>query len=153
MRSLILSTLAALAVAACDPLGPGTSGTLTLPAGDTTGFTTLELRWFPDVDGGFDLAGPPELSDSSIDTVTSESFPLATLAFPYDYSVGTGIGTSPTKVWRIVAWLAGDATKMWPNGSEPFATSTVTIDECGGSFDGYCGIVDGIDLVLQAPGT
>ena len=152
MRSLILSLFAILTVAACDPLGPGTTGTLTLPTGDTTGYATLELRWFADVDAGFDLAGPPEL-ESKQEHLTQESFPLGTITFPYAYSVGTGIGISDYKIWRLVALLASDTTKMWPTGSEPFATGTVTIPECGGTADGYCGDGTSLDLTLEAPGT
>jgi hypothetical protein len=155
MRSPRLTILSlftlSLALVACDPIGPGAEGQLSL-ASDTAGFTQVELRFFPDLDGRFDLAGPPELPTNVSEYVQQDAIDV-TAAFPYDYSIGTGIGTSKNRVWRVVAWLATESTHEWPNGSEPFATAEVPIDDCGGFDDAYCGITENIDLVLQAPAT
>jgi hypothetical protein len=153
MRSLV-PTLAVLGIAACDPEGPGASGDLTLAGADTSGYATLELRFFPDLDGGFDLGGPPEIPNTSSDFVIRDSHELTGVMFPFAYSIGMGVGMTHTEVWRVAVWLATDATKLWPNGSEPFATAAVTIEPCGGvGADGYCGSVEGVDLQLSPPGT
>jgi hypothetical protein len=151
MRSLVLSFLFALTLVGCDPIGPGAEGQLSLTS-DTAGFTTVELRFFPDLDGHFDLAGPPELPTTVSEYVQQDAVDVA-VVFPYEYSIGTGIGTTKNRTWRVVAWLATEATHEWPTGSEPFATAEVPIDDCGGFDDAYCGITENIDLVLQEPAT
>jgi hypothetical protein len=148
-----LSVLAVVALVGCDPIGPGASGVIAFPAADATGYTTLELRFYSDVDGHFDLAGQPPVPTNHSDDSSRDSLELSTIAFPYAYTVGGMIGTSERAGWRIVAWLATAATHEWPNGSEPFATTEVTIDDCGGGIDGYCNITDNVDLVLEAPAT
>jgi hypothetical protein len=153
MRLLALSVLALVALVGCDPIGPGASGLMSFPAADSSGFTTLELRFFPDLDGHFDLAGPPVRQADGGDGWDHVTLDLTTVSFPYAYTVGGSIGTSETAAWRIVAWLATASTTEWPNGSEPFATTEVTIDDCGGGIDGYCNITDNVDLVLETPAT
>ena len=66
MRRLLLAHVALVtlvALPACDPIGPGATGTLTVSgSSELSTFTSLEIRFFPDVDHQLDLAGPPSLS-------------------------------------------------------------------------------------------
>jgi hypothetical protein len=149
-RVSLIFVAAALALAACDPEGPGAEGILTLSGvTDTSSFTTLEMRMFPDVDGRFDLAGPPPVPAEESSETSSVAMPLV---FPYEYQVGGSIGMTGVSAWRIVVWLATPATTTWPNGSEPFATKEVAIADCGAGGD-YCGVTHGVDLALAPPGT
>jgi len=79
-----------MALAGCDPGGPGASGTVTLGAGvDPAAFAILELRAFAPAGATYapatnDIAGQPGLFRKSI--------PLAGITFPCDYELGGGLG-------------------------------------------------------------
>jgi len=151
MHSLRCSWLLALTLAACDPAGPGAAGTISLaPNASTTGFATLEIRFYVDPSGSFDPAGPPPFPSDSSDYPETLTEDLARATFPYHYDLSRSLGTTNVRTWRVTAWLATAATAGWPNGSEPFATTAVPIAACDG-FDGYCNTTPGIDLELAPP--
>lgn len=145
-----LLSLVCLAALGCDPGGPGAEGTISLaPELDASLYATLELRAFPEPEGEFDvLDGAPTSGEIFV-----QRHDLADIEFPFEYLLGGGVGTTEFKRWRVLAWLS--ATKSdaeLPNGpvaGEWYGTATFAVKECGGMFDGYCGVTGGVNLTID----
>jgi hypothetical protein len=126
-----------------DPEGPGAAGTLSVdPSVDVTPFKTLAVRVFPDPGPAFDATA----------VLPADAFPadeaLAGVRFPHPYQVGTPLGTTPAREWRLVAWLSrltGAIDRVEPG--DVFCTARFRVDSCG-SFGDYCGVTRGVDCTL-----
>jgi hypothetical protein len=151
--ALVVASVSMSGLVGCDPQDAGAQGQITVSAADPANFTTLEIRFYPDVSGSFDLTPYMQTDGESATYMVQSSTPLAEVTFPHEYVIDRGIGVSSQHVFRVVAWLATAATATWPDGTVPFATATVTIPRCDGFDDGYCEIVEGIDLTISPPGT
>lgn len=146
-RTLGALTAAGLAVAlaGCDPAGPGAAGTVSASATiDAPTWTTLVIGVFADPTGTFDPSKPlPADALTSIEELRSA--PL-----PHRYEVGGGVGTTPTRDWRMVAWLTkrpgGPFTSV--ERGDAFCTTRFTIAGCG-AFGGYCGTTHGVDCTID----
>jgi hypothetical protein len=133
-------------LAACDPAGPGVSGTIRLGTdARPAAFATLQIRAYPDPGGPFDPTNLPShaLSDAE----------LSSVAFPFAYDVFDPLGTASSPNWRLVAWLShhpgSDGLSVVPEDGDVYCTAPVTIASCGG-FGGYCGVTSGVDCTLGA---
>jgi len=150
MRTFLLAL--PLLLAACDPGGPGASGTITLgDATDPDAYTTLILAAYGHAGDTFDpavLEDPPSPNDFVLDTLD-----LADIAFPYDYTLSYGVGTSEYADWRIVGWFSTDEDAAAPEATDPLGTATFEIAECGKFFGGYCSVTEGVDFMIEAYGT
>jgi hypothetical protein len=140
--------LFALLLAACDPGGPGAAGIITLGEGaDPSLYSTLILAAYGNAGDEFDpavLEDPPSPTDFVIETLA-----LADVAFPYDYTLSYGVGTSEYADWRIVGWFSTDETAAAPGATDPLGTTTFEIAECGAFFGGYCDVTDGVDFIID----
>jgi hypothetical protein len=155
-QATIILLLGLSAAAGCDPAGPGASGVISLgDAVDTTGFQSLELRAFAAKYSPADFAAVGALPTNPSDFSTlahwcyRSVWPMP-LVFPYAYEVGGGMGTTDEKDWVLVAWLThADHGVDHITSGEIYAKANFTIHECGWGFDGYCGTVGGLNLVLD----
>ncbi len=140
-------TLAILSLlAACEPPGPGATGTISLAPGvDPAGFAFVHVRVFEEPADGFDVLRPVDFSGP-----WQEMEPLARVSFPWRYTVGPGIGGSQAARWRAVAWLSGDAAASWPGPGDPVGATPFDLRRCG---DFFCDKTPGVDLVLSNPPT
>jgi hypothetical protein len=131
---------------ACDPEGPGASGVIELsPEIAAEDFATLEIRAYPDEQAAFDVARMPALAPASA------GFPTSEVTFPYRYEIGEGPNTSPTKSWRMTAWLSTDlAGAERPGPNDPFCSVTFELASCG-SFDDYCEVSDDVSCMIARP--
>jgi len=102
LRVAMALSAVAVSVAACDPTGPGTEGTISLgPDVDASAFQTLVLRAYPNPSSApFDPSLPIPLDAERRDESVSE------IMFPFHYQVGGGIGTTAIETWMFVAWLS-----------------------------------------------
>jgi hypothetical protein len=132
-------------VMACDPSGPGVSGTISLGSSvRPSDFTTLQIRAYPDPGDGFD---PTRLPGEALNDTESSS-----VAFPFSYNVFDALGTASSPKWRLVAWLShhpgSDGISVVPEDGDVYCTAPVTLASCG-SFGGYCGVTSGVDCTLS----
>ena len=130
----------------CDPAGPGAAGTIEL-AEEAVGDTglTLELRAYPDIYGSFDpLHGVPPRDETAW-----SSTPLDGVLFPYEYEVSEGLGTTGEHRWRVLAWIAETGDNERPLSGEWFGTAVFDVGDCGGTFDGYCDVTDGVHFRIE----
>ncbi len=144
LLSSLLATVTAAALCACDPAGPGASGTLSLKTGvDPSRFNTLQIRVFPDAAPSFDPATLPAKR------LLSGRAALSEITFPHRYEVEESIGTTPQRDWRLLAWLStSTGAPDHPDAGEPWCTVPFVIGECDG-FDDYCGVTRGVDCTLE----
>jgi hypothetical protein len=139
--------LLVVAVAACDPIGPGAAGQVNLVAGMSyQGFSSLELRAYADDGAPFDPTAV-RVTDAAMarSTMTLETPP------PWAYLVGEAIGTTTRPHWRVVAWLssaAGTDGERMPAGA-PYGTTTFDIGDCGVFPPDYCNVTDNVDILLD----
>ncbi len=143
--------LGPLAMAGCDPQGPGASGTIHLGEGvKATDFTVLRLRAAPDTGAPFDPSAPSFPSaDGDGSTWDPQSEDLSVVTFPHDYTIDEGIGTTPHERWRLFAWLSTSSDGGAPASGEPYGTTAFTIDSCGVGFGDYCSVTEGVDLTIN----
>src|SRR5690242_18989547 len=97
-RTLALPLL--LALAACDPQGPGARGTITLGATATTaGASSLEIRAFASTAQTF---APSNAIPAPV-FCNSETLPvpLASVTFSYDYEIDCGVGLTTHRKWQV----------------------------------------------------
>jgi hypothetical protein len=138
-----------LLLAACDPGGPGASGTITLGNdAEPSAFNTLILAAYGNAGDTFDpavLEDPPSPTDFVLET-----WDLANIDFPWDYVLSYGVGTSGYPDWRIVGWFSTDDTAAAPGATDPVGTATFEIGECGAFFGGYCDVTSGVDFAIDA---
>jgi hypothetical protein len=139
--------LAAAALTACgDPGGPELSGTIHLASSvDPTSFTTLQVRVYPDPGGTFDPHAIPSTAESDVRD--------SKVTFPYGYSLGEPLGTTPNPSWRVVAWLShqpASASSVLPQKGDLLCTAVGTIKGCG-TYGDYCGTTSGVDCTLATP--
>jgi hypothetical protein len=134
----------AVAMAGCDPAGPGASGQVAAGAMlDTAPFKRLVIAVFPDPANKLDLDALPATRLTSVD-----SFPTQ---LPHRYYLSEAVGTTDTKDWRVVAWLAkrsdGELTGVEPG--DAFCTARFAIEGCGLFFGGYCGVTENINCTID----
>ncbi|WP_437331281.1 hypothetical protein [Sorangium sp. So ce394] len=137
-----------------DPEGPGARGEVSLGEGvSTSGLMTLRVHAVPASDEPFDKDDPrftgPDLAEGGWITVNEG---LDGLTFPHPYEIGSGVGTTDTKRWRLFAWLsAADVHEDSdaPSSGEPYGTITFDIDDCGASYGGYCTVTEGVDVTID----
>lgn len=153
-----MAALAAASVVGCvpfgDPAGPGAEGQISVDPGiPMDGLTTLQLRVAP-AEGTFDSKAPvfPTAGDEGSSWFASASGQdLATITFPFAYSVGESLGTTPVQSFRVFAWLAASASEesaTAPASGEPYGTADFDLDGCG-SFGDYCGTSKGVDITID----
>jgi hypothetical protein len=158
-RALIAAALAATSVVGCvpfgDPGGPGAEGQISVdPSTAMDGLTTLRLRAAPAESDTFNSKAPvfPAAGgEGSTWFADGSGQDLATLTFPFDYSVGDALGTTPVQRWRVFAWFsaaASEVTVTAPASGEPYGTATFELDGCG-SYGDYCGTKAGVDLTID----
>jgi len=114
-RLLMALSAVTASVAACDPTGPGTEGTISLgPDVDASAFQTLVLRAFANPSSApFDPFLPIPL-DAELDYLS-----LSEIMFPFRYRLGGGIGTTDVETWMFVASLSPRARAPARNDNEP----------------------------------
>lgn len=116
-----------------DPSHPGVKGTIALGNGTASSdYETLVLRWSP---------------DNSVDETQIRTHSLSTIAFPYEYEIGIGLGASEYQTWDLQAWMTARAgPHELPENHEPQATQRIEFEEdCS---DG-CDPLHDVNLVLN----
>lgn len=147
--TLVTLLLAAITLVACneddiivEPGAPTAHGILTLDeAVDPLQWTYIEYRF-----AATDLleSGDPGDGEGYI-----ELDDLAEVAFPHEFWVGGGFGTSPYSQWRLIAWLSNEDYEadrtFWDEipDDRPFDEVIVDIGDCSNG----CGPVE-VDLNL-----
>ncbi len=136
-----------LALAGCEQVEPGASGTITLdPTIDVSDAHTLRITAVEDQFGGdaplADAVVPSRRISTEVD--------LDVVDFPHDYTVGGGIGdASPFETWYVVARLVNeDGEDATADGLEFIGTADFRVpsDSCRGDF---CGVAIGIDVRIE----
>jgi len=160
MTKLTLPAALAFAVLAiatgCDPLGPSAQGVVSLgPGVELAGATSLELRLVParlsELSPGESVATDNRCDNGNAPhSGMSDSFAIGDVRFPFAYELSCGIGTSDSSHWRVIAVLhkGTQALDLIPPG-EWFGTSNFTVGGCGLGIDGYCGMISGVDVVID----
>ncbi len=140
--SLIGLLLAALG--ACDPAGPGASGTIRVaPSVPVAKFTTLEIRTYADQNPTFDVKDIPSESPSRVE------LPLATTSFPFQYNAGEALGTTEQAQWRMTAWLSSDDAAVAPKADDPQCSVAFSLNKCSAQFGDYCGDTANVNCTIQ----
>jgi hypothetical protein len=144
LRIFIASLAVAAGGAACDYIGPGATGVISLgPDVDAAAFRTLALRAFANPSGTFDPAGKVP-GGSAFDQ------PLGGLTFPYPYGIGGDINEfSDYASWTFVAWLSHrdrDRTERIDSG-DVFCAVPFKVSDCPFG-DNYCGITSHVDCTI-----
>ncbi len=145
MHRSTLWTIAVL-LCACDPQAPGATGTIDLdPSIDPAGYGWLQIVAHADRDGAFQVADldPDKLGGDLI----HDNFPLGDVSFPFDYTLGYGVGSTEIPTWRVTAWLSVEQAVTAPEVGDPWASASFEVHKCGNM--GYCGRTDGVDLVID----
>lgn len=148
----VLALGALLGLCACEAAEPGVAGTITLDdALDPTTFPTLHYRMVEDDGEPFDVTDADRYATRRS---LSDSDPTADIEFPFEYSLGGGIGDpADGPDWRVVVWLSlEDGYEDWPAEDAPLGTATFQVrrDSCSGiAREGYCGITEGVDVLVQ----
>jgi hypothetical protein len=138
MASLSLS----FAMGCGDPGAPAVSGTLSLGTSvHSSDFSSLQIRAYPDGATIFDA------SRVAADPIDSATDMLTSVAFPFRYQVGGGIGTSEARSWRVVAWLSHMNLADKLASGDVFCTTLFTLHSCG-AYGGYCGETRDVDCAL-----
>ncbi|MCP3139360.1 hypothetical protein [Pyxidicoccus xibeiensis] len=135
----------------CDPPSPPLSGEVHLPEGLAyPQGATLELQAGVST-GDFDRSVPPvpDVPGSSRETYR-QSIPLEDGQRTVKFSLGSGIGSSKSGKWRVVAWVAQGAGEA-ARSSAPIGHADVELpSKCGPfGFYGYC--VGRSDIRIEIP--
>lgn len=131
-----------------DPLAPGATGSLSLPAGATVAAgSTLELRACAAsvVDG---CAGATPATGG----YAQASVPLGSSGLPATYSVGAdSIGVSSEQEWQVVAWISSGDPGNAPASGDRYGKATFALSDCSGACGAacYCGSAGHVDLTLD----
>ncbi len=138
-------------LAGCDPVAPGAAGTVDLAANvDPASYEQLVMLIYENPSGELDLSELAEIPSTTMWTWLSED--LAEIAFPYDYGPTGGLGTSQYSDWRLVAWLTTGQElpdPLAPVTGDAYGTTPFEVLSCGLLFGGYCGVVEGVDVVID----
>ena len=110
------------------------------------------MRAYPSA-SSWDVSTPPSGTGDPIEDLWLIE-PLEGLTFPYQYSLGSGIGTTTRPGWRLVAWLtptsADDAFGTWIRSGEPYGTRLFEIRECGDFDLEYCQVTENVHLLIDS---
>jgi hypothetical protein len=144
VRRSIASLSVAFLVACGDPGAPAVSGTLSLGTSvRSSDFSSLQVRAYPDSASTFDA------SRVAADPINSATDMLTSVAFPFHYQLGGGIGTSEAQRWRLVAWLSHTSLTDKLESGDVFCTTLFTLHSCG-AYGGYCGETRDVDCTLDS---
>jgi len=146
-----LAGLVLFVLPACESAEPGVAGTITLDADlDPTTDQTLHYLMFEDDGEAFDVTDSAQYADSR---AFSGRDPTADIEFPFEYTLGGGIGDpADGPDWRVLAWLSAETDEDWPSDEAPFGTTAFRVrrTSCSGlARKGYCGITEGVDVLVE----
>jgi hypothetical protein len=144
LLAFIVWGLVAVTVVACDYIGPGATGVVSLgPDVDAAGFQTLAMRAFANPSGSFDPAGKVP-GGYAVDQ------PLGGLTFPYPYRIGGASNEfSDYSSWTFVAWLSHrdrDQTERIESG-DVFCAVPFKVADCPFG-DNYCAVTSHVDCTI-----
>ena len=151
MRSSLV-LLALFSLSGCESAEPGVAGTISLADGlDPTTSQTLHYRMIEDDEEPFDVTDPERYASR---LAFSGSDPVADIEFPFEYTLGGGVGDpADDPHWRVVVWLTIDGpAEDWPAEDAPLGTMAFLVprSSCSGlARKGYCGIREGVDVVVE----
>ena len=143
------------ALVACDPIGPGATGSVDLdPSVDTTGMAFLTIVAHSDADGVFQPADVMLQVDRPHSEVLGTRVALDEVTFPHEFILESGIGATDIRSWRVTAWLDGDAAiDRWqddlaPAAGMPWGSTPFNVSNCG--LVGYCDVTPGVEVTIDA---
>ena len=147
-----------------DPGGSGAAGEISLGKGvDPSAFKTLKIVAVVDTGLPFDPAHPVFTGPAPEATFSwpASNEDLKTVTFPHTYLSGEAVGTTDVERWRLFAWLSAQdeavnvpeagftsGAEPFPLSGEPYGTAALAVDGCG-SFGGFCGVTQGVNITLD----
>jgi hypothetical protein len=139
--------LVAWVLSACDPIGPGATGNVTVAPHITRDkYTFLYIAAFEDSGDPFDLRVHGPWHDLGVPST----------ATPRAFMAGANIGRSNKKAWRVVAWLEAQELEYGASRFQhelkpgtPYGTTIFELGFCTLVL-GYCDKTPAVDLVIDA---